>query len=349
MRRNLSWILSGLAISLLLLVVPGWSTALLFLVLLAWVPRKASLLGFLGFGLLWNLPFLGLLSGDEPAWSLGPFTLSGPGLLEGVWLSTRFATLLGWSLLWPTQLDVPLLLRSLPPSWRRFMGPLLAQVICLQRDLQRQALAAPSSHRIRYHASVLPMVLARALQRGQEQGLQASTQGDARGAWTLIAWVGLGLALRVGFAGLPNVSPVFVLVIAAGAAHGAAFGFAVGGLVMALSNLALTGFLPTSFVNVVPMALLGAMGPALSRFLRYPPLAAIVGVAATFAFSFLSDFADWILLPELRGDVAILQARILAGWLFNILPALLHGWFFLLAWPGLSSLARRQSDFSATS
>jgi hypothetical protein len=102
---------------------------------------------------------------------------------------------------------------------------------------------------------------------------------------------------------------------------------------MLLSDLVISGLVPTAFVNVPAMALVGAAGAALpvTGGIARTAWAATAGILVTFMFSIAADTADWLLVPELRGDVAVWNARVAAGLVFNAVPALTNAVLFALA------------------
>lgn len=133
----------------------------------------------------------------------------------------------------------------------------------------------------------------------------------------------------------PNVALTYFVVFAAGVAYGAAVGASVGLLAMVATNLLLTGLHPVLLVNSPAMALLGALGGWLSRFVDFGQrgeggalaagVAALAGALATVLFSVAADLASWALFLAPSGaSTATLRVLVLAGLAFNAVPALVN-------------------------
>lgn len=95
---------------------------------------------------------------------------------------------------------------------------------------------------------------------------------------------------------------------------------------MFTTDLMLTGLYPAGFVNAPAMAMLGLLGGSLRRVRIDAALAAAIGIIATFLFSAVSDTFTWLILYA--AHPAAWAPMVLAGLVFNVLPALVNGALF---------------------
>ncbi|MGB1586851.1 MAG: hypothetical protein ACPHID_07395 [Thermoplasmatota archaeon] len=150
----------------------------------------------------------------------------------------------------------------------------------------------------------------------------------------ILAVTALAIAGRLAFLALPNVALTYAVVFLGGVLFGGRVGFWAGFWAMALTDLALTGLAPTSFVNAPAMGVLGLLGgwsQQLGADRWTQAWAAALGIVGTFLFSALTDVATWLMVPEFRTTVGWLQVRILAGLAFNVVPAVTNAVLFAAA------------------
>lgn len=150
----------------------------------------------------------------------------------------------------------------------------------------------------------------------------------------ILAVTALAVAGRMAFLALPNIALTYAVVFLGGALFGSRVGFWGGFWAMVLTDLALTGLAPTSFVNAPAMAVLGLLGGWTQGFGadRWTQAwAAALGVIGTFLFSSLTDVATWLVVPEFRASIEWLQVRLVAGWAFNMVPAITNAVLFAAA------------------
>jgi uncharacterized membrane protein len=165
----------------------------------------------------------------------------------------------------------------------------------------------------------------------------------AVGVGTISALAAFACAARLLFVWLPNASPVFFIVFAAGVAFGPRCGGAVGLLAMTVSDVLLSGFTPTAFVNAPAMAVLGLAGGALGRRVNFgqgedlptfyaAAVGGFLGVLAVLCFSLLADSLTFLLFLLPSGATwLVYRDYVVAGLLFNALPMVLVGALFALA------------------
>ncbi|MGH7903226.1 MAG: ECF transporter S component [Candidatus Dormibacteraceae bacterium] len=129
----------------------------------------------------------------------------------------------------------------------------------------------------------------------------AARQMDARALALLAAIAGMDAALRlVLVTGIGGFSPIFFLILCAGYAFGASFGFLAGSLCMLVSALATGGIGPwlpyqlfaAGWVGVAA-GLLGTPGRGRPPQLRDLVALAAVGAVAGFGFGAVMDLWDW--------------------------------------------------------
>lgn len=352
MKPTLAW---GLLLALALLtaaaLVAPWPVAAMILaVSLAMSRKRSGLLLFVASSVVINGLLLAFLRPTGAALPLGPVTLGLDGALLGVVAAIRLSAALAlnvatFSRIMPARVVDSL---HLPPRWTAFMAAVLIAGQDLARDYAglrdaRKSLDEWPSTRlgsIRAAMGILPMLMVLAVRRAEtrQDALRlAGIRTSARFA-PIVAVTALGVAGRLAFVGLPNVALTYVVVFLGGMVFGARVGALAGFWSMVFSNFFLTGLLPSAFANAPAMALIGLLGGLIrpldvsgaNTMDRWTGriLASIIGFVGTLLFSATSDALEWVLVPELRGGADILVARIIAGWIFNILPAVLNAVLF---------------------
>lgn len=227
---------------------------------------------------------------------------------------------------------------------------LLAAVLLAARDIGRDFARLRDARRLEGEwpagrlaaagaaASLLPSLVVSAGARSSERADALRLAGHDTPDWfvPVVTVAALAAAGRLAFLALPNVALTFVVAFLGGMLLGAGRGAAGAALGMALTDLMLTGLHPLGFVNVAPMALVALLGAALrgvdfaggSRADRIAGVifAFVAGVAATLVFSVLTDTLTWLVVaPDSPGTWRVL---VLAGLVFNVLPALGNGALF---------------------
>lgn len=160
-------------------------------------------------------------------------------------------------------------------------------------------------------------------------------------AWTLVASVAvlgvLAAATNLAAGGIRLLAPMFAVVFLAGIFGGPLVGFATGAVAMALQQ-AFFGVGIYSLAPIFGMAEVGGLAGFLARIrfrrrtadrpLPWLAVAAVAGVALTFAFSFFSDVTEWALVAVGLVPAAhtpYVGATIWAGLTFNAGVALVNG------------------------
>ncbi len=248
-------------------------------------------------------------------------------------------------------------LQWLPPAqWLADLGlprrveAFLAAILMASHDIGRDArllLDAQQARgtwpkgrmaRARVAAGLLPALMVAAHQRAkrrQEALRLAGVDVGPRFA-PIVAITALAAAGRLALVAFPNISLTFVIVFAGGVALGARVGFWSGFWAMLLTDLMLSGLFLPAFVNVPTMALVGALGGAFHARhwqdrTEARVLAAATGILATLAWSVATDALSWAIIAERRQSIALLQVTVLAGLVFNAVPALVNGALFAAA------------------
>ncbi len=314
--------------------------------------RRAGLVAFTVGSLLVNGLLLALLDPTGPSLEVGRIVFGLDGALLGAQAAVRLSAAIavnvaafGW--LAPAQLLDGL---RLPPAWTAFLAAVLIAGQDLGRDFASLRDARRSQGRwpegrlgsLWAAVAVLPTLMVHAVRRAEVRRDALMLAGFRTGPLfaPVVAVTALGVAGRLALVGLPNVALTYVVVFLGGLVFGVRVGVWAGLWSMVLSNLVLTGLYPGSFANAPAMALLGLLGgllrpldlsgPASSSLDRFlgRVLAGGAGFLGTMLFSVTSDLFEWVLAPELRGDVAVLVARVVAGLLFNVVPAILNALVF---------------------
>lgn len=182
--------------------------------------------------------------------------------------------------------------------------------------------------RARAGAELTPALIVAAYRRAviRREALQLAGHKTAPWFVPLVAVAALCAAGRMAFLALPNVALSYVVAFLGGILFGPLVGAAGAFLGMALTDVMLTGLYPGGFVNAPAMALLALVGGALRGAKIDPALAATIGILSTFLFSVAADAFTWLILyadtPSALGPIVI------AGLVFNVIPALVNGALF---------------------
>ena len=140
--------------------------------------------------------------------------------------------------------------------------------------------------------------------------------------WTmLVLLVVFGVSGRILMEPLPNVQPVTVLVIMAGAYYGAPRAFALAATIALASNILFFGHGPWTIFQAVGWGVLGVIGASLANRLIVDGelrvnLLAVVAAASGFAFNWIVSLS--ILL---NADPSMLVAYLLNGIVFDLYHA----------------------------
>ncbi len=305
---------------------------------------RTGFLWFVGISLVFNTVLLGFVSPGTG--TIGPLSFGIEGAIRGAMGAIRLAAVVGVNLAWLQEENVAAVLDGLrlPRSATVFLAAILIAVQDVGRDFSRMVEGRrmmgtwPEGrlNRVRAAAQLVTPLMVASLERARvrKDALQVARLPVPKMFVPIVALTALALAGRMALLAVPNVSLVAVVVFVAGLVFGPAVAIWVAILSMGISDLLLSGVVPSGFVNVPAMAMIGLLGGILRRvnFSGTPgrAMAAIVGFTATIGFSVVADVGDWLLIPEFRGDTAYLRARIAAGLIFNIVPAVLHAVLFAL-------------------
>jgi hypothetical protein len=306
--------------------------------------------------------------------SLGPATFGLEGAWVGVVGALRLVAVIGANLAILGLLGAERILDGLrlPHAVTTFVAAVLLLAHDLGRDFGRLVDARrlegrwPRSLRGRTREAVLllPPLLVVALRRaeGRRDALRLAGHDTPPGFAPLVAVTALAAAGRLVLLGLPNIAFTYVVVFLGGLLFGPRIGFWAGLLSMLLTDLLLTGLLPSPLANAPAMALVGLWGAALrpidfaggSTIERWTgrALAFSAGVLGTMLFSAVADALTWLLVPEYRATPGSLRLLVLAGFAFNVVPALVNGVLFAAsagpvcrAFQALGSMGRPAAPF----
>lgn len=308
---------------------------------------QTGFLVFLSLTVILNALFLAWSSpGTGPTLAVGPIVLGLDGAVRGIWGGLRIAAIVGVNMAWLQDTNVAAVIDGLrlPRRVTVFIAALLIAVQDIGHDFQRlldgrrmtgEWPARRTRQVVAVAGLITPLLVASvARARVRRDALRLAGIPTSSRFVPLVAVTALALAGRFALVAVPNVSLVHVVVFLGGVVFGPWIGVGAAVLAMSISNVFLSGLLPTAFVNVPAMALIGLLGGALRRLdMSDGPgrvIAAALGAGATIMFSVVADVGEWLLVPEFRGDVAFLQARVAAGLVFNILPAVANGALFAL-------------------
>lgn len=220
---------------------------------------------------------------------------------------------------------------------------LLAAIVLAAHDIGRDFARLKDARRLegewprgrlrqaRAAAALVPLLVVAAYGRAvvRREALQLAGQPTPPWFVPLVAVAALCAAGRMAFLALPNVALTYVVAFLGGVLFGPVVAAAGALLGMALTDFMLTGLYPGGFVNAPAMALLALVGGALARLRIDPALAAAIGILSTFLFSVAADAFTWLLLYA--DDASLLGPLILAGLVFNVIPALANGAIFALS------------------
>lgn len=311
--------------TLLAFLAPWPALALGTLAGLVAMRRRRVFLMFLAVALPLNVLILGLAAPPD-GWRLG---------LEG---GLRLATALALNLAIVTRVGVERILDGLglPPRATALLAAILLAAQDVGRDFARLKEARkldgawPKGRlaRAREGASLVPAVVVAAYRRAviRREALQLAGQPTASWFVPLVCVAALCAAGRMAFLALPNVALTYVVAFLGGVLFGPLVAAAGALLGMALTDLLLTGLYPPAFVNAPAMALLALVGGALRLVRIDPALAAAIGILSTFLFSVAADALTWLMLYP--GEPRALAPLVLAGLVFNVVPALVNGALF---------------------
>ena len=127
---------------------------------------------------------------------------------------------------------------------------------------------------------------------------------------TTVALLGVlaavGAAIRIAGTGVGGIEAVFVLLILAGRAYGARFGFLLGMLTIAMSSVLWGGFGPWTPFQVFACGWVAAGAAVLPRATgrREIALLAAYGIVASYAFGLLMNFWYWPFGVGLGTDIS---------------------------------------------
>lgn len=348
----LAVLLAGTALAFL---APLAVASLLAATVLAARHHRAMAAALVASTLAFNAIVFGFLLPGEAAWTWGVLAFGWEGVLLGLRGGIRIAavlainvTVLSW--IAPTRLLDGL---HLPAGVTAFLGALVLAAQDLARDASRLVDAARlegtwPANRLRRAVAVgrlLPALVVVAIRRSTIRAEALRLAGHATGPdfAALVAVTALASAGRMAFVAVPNVSLAYVVVFAGGLLFGPRLGALAGALSMLLTDFLLTGLYVVPLANVPAMALVGVLGGLLR------PLdlgndawlarltAAALGFVATLAFSVAADLGTWLLVAEFRATPGALQALLVAGLAFNLIPAVVNAVLFFSA---IAPLAR---------
>jgi len=224
----------------------------------------------------------------------------------------------------------------LPPRATALLAAILLAAHDLGRDFARLrdarrlegAWPARPLSRAREAARLVPALLVAAHRRAQTRREALQLAGHRTAEWfvPLVAVAALAAAGRLAFLALPNVALTYVVAFLGGMLFGGRVAAAGAFLGMMLTDFLLTGLYPGGFVNAPAMALLGLVGGAFRGHEPDAFLAGAIGIAGTFLFSAASDSLTWLVLY--RAQAAAWGPIVLAGLVFNVLPAMVNGALF---------------------
>jgi energy-coupling factor transporter transmembrane protein EcfT len=302
-----------------------------------------------------------LAPGSEP-WLLGPLRVGREGLQRGLVGGLRLSTILGANLAILSRRSPQHVLDGLrlPRRATAFLGAVLLAAHDLGRDGARLATARRldgawprrRTARIRAVASLTAPLAVRALHRGRTRADALRLAGvDTPPSFApLVAITALAMAGRLALVALPNVSLAYVVVFAGGYLFGGRIGFWSGLLAMLLTDFLLSGVHVVALANAPAMGLLGLLGGAMRTMPFHGDgavarwtgrlTAATLGILGTLLFSVAADVLTWLAVAEYRGQPGALQALLLAGLAFNVVPAATNALLFAAALRPLSAARR---------
>lgn len=298
------------------------------------MPRRGAFLLLVGSSIVLNALILGYADG----WARGA--------AEGAIGGARLAAALGVNLAMISRVGAARLLDGLrlPPRASTLAAAVLLAAQDVGRDLERLREARRlegEKPTLRGAVRLLPalFVLAERRAHARRDALLLAGHPTSRRFVPLVVVASLAAAGRLAFVALPNVKLTFVVVFLGGILYGPLVGAMGGILGMAITDFFFSGLYPLSFVNAPAMALVGLAGAALrcvdwegaGRIDRWAGLAFafVAGVLGTLVFSVAADSLTWLVIAP--GSRAAWMALVLAGLLFNALPAIANGLLFSLS------------------
>lgn len=321
--------LAAMAIATAAALLAPWPLAVALLALGLGVMReRRAFLLFLAISIPINVAILAFAVRPD-GWKLG---------LEG---GARLAAALAVNLAALSHLGAPRILEGLRLPARA--TALLAAIVLAAhdvgrdfarlRDARRLEGAWPASRlaRAQEAARLVPALVVAAHVRAttRREALQLAGHTTARWFVPFVAIAALAAAGRMAFLALPNIALTYLVAFLGGLLFGPWIAAAAAFTGMALTDMLLTGLYPGGYVNAPAMALLGIIGGSLRRVSLDPALSAAIGIVGTFLFSVAADTITWLLLY--RGETAALWPIVLAGLVFNSIPAIVNGALFAAA------------------
>ncbi len=334
---------------------------LVFVVWAAFLAAPQSRLGLLLFVTITVVLDSILLAWSEPGtgalWSLGPLTFGAEGARRGAIGGLRLSAIVLVNLAFFGRVGIGAWLDGLrlPRRATMFLGALLLACQDVAVDARRLYEARSMSNtwptkrwgRIVATAGLVAPLMVAGVDRARRRkdALLLAGVRPGRVFIPVIAVTAIALAGRMALIAVPNISLTYVVVFAGGIAFGPLVGVLAGLTSMGLSNIMLSGFAPGAYANVPAMAVVGLFGGVLARFDMTQPgsrwVLASWGVLATFGFSILADVSEWFLIPEFRNSATFLQARIIGGLAFNVVPAATNAVLFAAVVPAVQRAFRR--------
>ncbi len=319
--------------------------------------RRHGRLGFLGVAALTialNILLFGFLIWTGPGVQLGPVSFYPQAAAVGAAAGLRLAAAVGANFAVFDRAPATVVLDGLrlPARLTGFLAAIVLGAHAVSEDARRLALAqrlemGPGGLRakLRGVARLLPPLLLSGLRRAQirKDALRLAGHDTGNAFAPVVAIAALAIAGRLAFAAIPNVSPVYVIVFLGGVLFGPWVGAWAGAVSMALSNVLLSGLFLPAYANVPAMALLGVLG-GFMRGLDWTGrgrahlwanrlLCGATGYAAVLLFSLASDGFTWLIVAEYRDTPGTLLPLVVAGLVFNLIPAAANAILFALATP----------------
>ena len=342
---NVSWLVAmAAAASIAALVAPPWVAGLIVLTCLVLARRsRATLVTTTVVALVINVAFFVVLVSDgNVLWQLGWFKVTHGALLKGIAGGLRLVAILGANTVLldrvpPARLVASLNLPSRTKAWISALLLAITDIVSDWRRLQTVArLRTRTQGKLRLAAETIPSLLAASVRSAHARREALRMAGYDTPTWfaPLIAVAALASAGRIALVAFPNVAFTYVVVFCGGVLFGPRIAAGAGALAMLVTDFYLSGFVLQSVANVPAMALIGIagglLGPTNWGGAGGRVLAASIGFLATIMFSITSDSMEWLLVHELRTTPGMLQLRIQAGLVFNVVPALVNAALF--AW-----------------
>ncbi|MHB8633206.1 MAG: hypothetical protein ACYDBQ_04455 [Thermoplasmatota archaeon] len=195
------------------------------------------------------------------------------------------------------------------------------------------------ARRVAAAAALIPALMALAVARAttRRDALRLAGHDTPNGFVPIVAVAALIVADRIALAALPNVKLSYVVLFVAGIVFGPGAAFVAGLVGLSLSDFLLTGLDPLPYLQAFAVAWIGLLGGWMRPWSRHfgshawTVALAAIGVAATLAFSVLSDLIGFAASPELAAHPSLLGVVIGSGLVFNLVPAAANGALFAVA------------------